>query len=142
MLIPEVQALKEPEFVEQLFEVLDVDHSGTISQEELFGGVTFKLLGSPNCLFKIVVLAGADMKQKATLVFHAVDVNGCLQPSLCLTKCCLGDGKLTKQEIHAALRRAVYRCKLLSALQSARANNIPIDASYRKMAGSNFSYYL
>lgn len=36
---PEIEAMQDPEFAVQLFELLDVNHSSTISYEELFSGV-------------------------------------------------------------------------------------------------------
>ncbi|KAH3766040.1 hypothetical protein Pelo_2098 [Pelomyxa schiedti] len=91
-LFPDLLALKEPEFAQQLFTLLDVDHSNTISYQELFGG--------------LAVMAKGDMKDKAALVFYACDANG--------------DGTLTRQELTQAFENALYNAQMLVTIQTGR----------------------
>ncbi|KAH3763658.1 hypothetical protein Pelo_4470 [Pelomyxa schiedti] len=102
--VPEVPAFRDPEFAEQLFEILDVDHSNSICHNELFGG-----LG---------VLVQGGMTHKAALVFKAADLNG--------------DGFLSKAELTHTLERSLYHSKILIALQTARATGVTVDAQYRR----------
>ncbi|KAH3760712.1 hypothetical protein Pelo_7457 [Pelomyxa schiedti] len=89
-IFPELLALNEPAFVTQLFGVLDVDHSNSISHSELLGGLA-------------ILSKGTDI-EKARLVFHIADKNG--------------DGNLTKAELVEVMTSSVYNGQLLVCLKS------------------------
>lgn len=104
-LFPDLLALKEAEFAQQLFTLLDVDHSNSISYQELFGG--------------LAVMAKGNMKDKAALVFYACDANG--------------DGTLTRQELTQAFENALYNAQMLVTIQTGRSM-IPTFPGFDGMA--------
>eukprot|EP01105_Mastigella_eilhardi_P028128 TRINITY_DN9062_c0_g2_i1.p1 TRINITY_DN9062_c0_g2~~TRINITY_DN9062_c0_g2_i1.p1 ORF type:complete len:292 (-),score=108.48 TRINITY_DN9062_c0_g2_i1:98-895(-) len=113
---PELPVLSDEVFLVQIFDVLDADHSGSISYAELFGG--------------LAVLTRGSISEKATMVFYAADANG--------------DGKLDRDEVANALRNAIYKAQHITTmwllrqdttLQTlAQGKNVDLDAIIRKQA--------
>ncbi|KAH3766091.1 hypothetical protein Pelo_1976 [Pelomyxa schiedti] len=82
---PNVPGVREENFAEVLFLLFDSDHNGRLHFKEFLGGLS--------------ILARGDRAEKATLLFHACDLDD--------------DGKVTKPEFKKALAQSIGAAKTL-----------------------------